>query len=77
MSTNLDITPIVNAVIRVASKPYIDFIQALAADGRITPLEVEQLNVDVANQRLILTDLAKEELARQLRTGHEQGPSAE
>lgn len=69
MSNSLDITPIVNAVIRVASKPYIDFIQALAAEGRITALEIEQLNEDVANQRLILTDLAKEELARQRRTG--------
>lgn len=71
MSNSLDITPIVNAVIRVASKPYIDFIQALAAEGRITALEIEQLNEDVANQRLILTDLAKEELARQRRTGDE------
>ncbi|MFN7918256.1 MAG: hypothetical protein U0Q55_23140 [Vicinamibacterales bacterium] len=71
MSNSVDITPIVNAVIRVASKPYIDFIQALAADGRITPHEIEQLNEDVANQRLILTDLAKEELARQRRTGDE------
>lgn len=71
MSNSLDITPIVNAVIRVASKPYIDFIQALAAEGRITAQEIEQLNQDVANQRLILTDLAKEELARQRRTGDE------
>lgn len=71
MNTNLDITPIVNAVIRVASKPYIDFIQGLVAEGRVAPGEIEQLNEDVANQRLILTDLAKEELARQLRTAED------
>jgi hypothetical protein len=67
---HIDIAQIVNAVVRVASKPYIDFIESLLASGRIKALEVQALNVDVHNQRLILVDLAREELARELQGDH-------
>lgn len=61
---HIDIAHIVNAVVRVASKPYIDFIENLLATDRINAFEVEALNNDVHNQRLILVDLAREELAK-------------
>jgi hypothetical protein len=60
----LSIVPVVNAIVHVASKPYIDFIELLRASGRITELEVESLNREVQNQRLILVDLTQEELAK-------------
>jgi hypothetical protein len=63
---DINFAQIVNAVVRVASKPYIDFIESLLASGRINALEVEALNQDVHNQRLILVDLAREELAKEL-----------
>ena len=61
-----DLTPVVNAIIRVTSKPYVEFIEMLHASGRISDLEVDGLNRDVSNQRLILVDLAKEELMKAL-----------
>jgi hypothetical protein len=63
---HINIAQVVNAVVRVASKPYIDFIEDLLASGRINALEVEELNQAVHNQRLILVDLAREELSREL-----------
>ena len=63
---HINIAQVVNAVVRVASKPYIDFIEGLLASGRINALEVEGLNQDVHNQRLILVDLATEELSKEL-----------
>lgn len=69
---HVNIAQVVNAVVRVASRPYIEFIESLLASGRINALEVEALNQDVHNQRLILVDLAKEELSREL---HDDQPS--
>ena len=62
----INVAQVVNAVVRVASKPYIDFIEGLLASGRINALEVEGLNQDVHNQRLIVVDLAREELSKEL-----------
>ena len=61
---HINIAQVVNAVVRVASRPYIDFIESLLASGRISALEVEVLNQDVHNQGLILVDLAREELSK-------------
>jgi hypothetical protein len=64
MTEPLDLAALVNAIVRVASKPYVDFIEQLRADGRVSADDIAELNTEIHNQRLILVDLAREELAR-------------
>ena len=64
MTEPLDLAALVNAIVRVASKPYVDLIEQLRADGRVSADDIAELNTEIHNQRLILVDLAREELAR-------------
>jgi hypothetical protein len=68
MTEPLDLAALVNAIVRVSSKPHVDFIEQLRAEGRVSDSEIAELNTEVHNQRLILVDLAREELSRLRKT---------
>lgn len=59
----LDITPLVEAAIDAASVPYVRFVEALAAAGRICAEERAALEAEVRTARAELVDTVLAKLA--------------
>ena len=62
--TDIDMNPIVRAVLRVLSEPYRTFVEGLHAEGRITREELESLHAALLDRGERLADLVQEELRK-------------
>jgi hypothetical protein len=61
-NVNVDLNPIVAAMLRVLVEPYKSFVEKLSAEGRIDALEVKALQIDILERGERLAELIQKDL---------------
>lgn len=59
---NIDLNPVVGAILRVMVEPYQSFLATLQSDGRVTMEEIESLRAQILDRGDRLAELVQEEL---------------